>query len=284
MFSVIRIHTNRGIYKIMKKKFGILTIVIFLMGILLTGCGQTQKSKDTSWDDIKSKGKFIVGLDDSFPPMGFRDEKGQIVGFDIDMAKAVAEKLGVKVEFKPVDWDGVILSLNNKDIDVIWNGLSISEERKKQIDFSEVYLQNKQIIVVQKDSTINNKKDLSSKTVGLQMGSTSEKALKADTSTSKSLKEVRKYSNNTEALLDLSQGRTDAVIVDEVVGRYYIEKKPGLYKILDDNFGVEDYGVGIRKTDTSFKEKLNEALNTIKSDGTADKISQKWFGKNIVTK
>ena len=150
MFSVIRIHTNRGIYKIMKKKFGILTIVIFLMGILLTGCGQTQKSKDTSWDDIKSKGKSIVGLDDSFPPMGFRDEKGQIVGFDIDMAKAVAEKLGVKVEFKPVDWDGVILSLNNKDIDVIWNGLSISEERKKQIDFSEVYLQNKQIIVDRK--------------------------------------------------------------------------------------------------------------------------------------
>lgn len=283
MFSVIRIHTNRGIYE-MKKKFGVLTIVIFLMGILLTGCGQTQKSNDTSWDDIKAKGKFVVGLDDSFPPMGFRDEKGQIVGFDIDMAKAAAEKLGVKVEFKPVEWDGVILSLNNKDIDVIWNGLTITEERKKQIAFSKVYLQNKQIIVVQKNSTINSKKDLSGKTVGLQMGSSSEKALKADADTSKSLKEVRKYSNNTEALLDLSQGRTDAVIVDEVVGRYYIEKKPDLYKILDDNFGVEDYGVGIRKTDTSFKEKLDEALDTIKSDGTADKISQKWFGKNIVTK
>lgn len=283
MFSVIRIHTNRGIYK-MKKKFGVLTIVIFLMGILLTGCGQTQKSNDTSWDDIKAKGKFVVGLDDSFPPMGFRDEKGQIVGFDIDMAKAAAEKLGVKVEFKPVEWDGVILSLNNKDIDVIWNGLTITEERKKQIVFSKVYLQNKQIIVVQKNSTINSKKDLSGKTVGLQMGSSSEKALNADADTSKSLKEVRKYSNNTEALLDLSQGRTDAVIVDEVVGRYYIEKKPDLYKILDDNFGVEDYGVGIRKTDTSFKEKLDEALDTIKSDGTADKISQKWFGKNIVTK
>ncbi|BAH05681.1 amino acid ABC transporter substrate-binding protein [Clostridium kluyveri] len=268
----------------MKKKFGILTIVIFLMGILLTGCGQTQKSNDTSWDDIKAKGKFVVGLDDSFPPMGFRDEKGQIVGFDIDMAKAAAEKLGVKVEFKPVEWDGVILSLNNKDIDVIWNGLTITEERKKQIVFSKVYLQNKQIIVVQKNSTINSKKDLSGKTVGLQMGSSSEKALNADADTSKSLKEVRKYSNNTEALLDLSQGRTDAVIVDEVVGRYYIEKKPDLYKILDDNFGVEDYGVGIRKTDTSFKEKLDEALDTIKSDGTADKISQKWFGKNIVTK
>lgn len=268
----------------MKKKFTILTIVIFLIGILLTGCGQSQKSSDTSWDTIKSKGKFVVGLDDSFPPMGFRDDKGQIVGFDIDMAKAVAQKLGVKVEFKPVEWDGIILSLNNKDIDVIWNGLTITDERKKQIAFSKVYLQNRQIIVVQNNSTINSKKDLSGKTVGLQMGSSSEKALSSDTTTFKSLKDVRKYSNNTEALLDLNQGRIDAVVVDEVVGRYYIEKKPGLYKILNDNFGVEDYGVGIRKSDVSFKEKLDEALDTIKNDGTADKISQKWFGKNIITK
>ncbi|MFL0194718.1 amino acid ABC transporter substrate-binding protein [Clostridium sp. WILCCON 0269] len=268
----------------MKKKFGILTMVIFLLGILLTGCGQTQQSGDKSWDDIKAKGKFVVGLDDSFPPMGFRDEKGQIVGFDIDMAKAAAEKLGVKVEFKPVEWDGIILSLNNKDIDVIWNGLTITADRKKQIAFSKVYLQNKQIIVVQNNSAIKSKKDLSGKRVGIQLGSSSETALNADTTTSKSLKEVRKYSNNTEALLDLNQGRIDAVVVDEVVGRYYIEKKPGLYKILDDNFGKEDYGVGIRKTDTSFREKLDEALDTIKSDGTADKISKKWFGENIVTK
>ncbi|OAA91800.1 amino acid ABC transporter substrate-binding protein [Clostridium ljungdahlii] len=268
----------------MKKKLGILTLVIFLLGIILTGCGQGQKSSDKSWDDIKSKGQFVVGLDDSFPPMGFRDEKGQIVGFDIDMAKAAAQKMGVKVVFKPVEWDGIILSLNNKDIDVIWNGLTITDKRKKQIGFSKVYLQNKQIIVVKSDSNIKNKKDLSGKTVGLQMGSSSETALNSDAATAKSLKNIRKYSNNTEALLDLNQGRIDAVVVDEVVGRYYLQKKPGLYKILEDNFGKEDYGVGIRKTDESFKNKLDEALDSMKKDGTANKISQKWFGKDIIAK
>ncbi|MEY8000281.1 amino acid ABC transporter substrate-binding protein [Clostridium sp. Mt-5] len=267
----------------MKKRLGVLALVAFLVGTMLSGCGQTQQT-DKSWDDIKSKGEFVVGLDDSFPPMGFRDSKGQIVGFDIDMAKAAAKKMGVKVVFKPVEWDGIILSLKNKDIDVIWNGLTITNDRKKQISFSKVYLQNKQIIVVKNDSNIKNKKDLSGKTVGLQLGSSSETALKSDTATSKSLKEVRKYSNNTEALLDLNQGRIDAVVVDEVVGRYYLQKKPGLYKILDDNFGKEDYGVGIRKTDTTFENKLNEALDSMKKDGTADKISQKWFDKDIIAK
>jgi polar amino acid transport system substrate-binding protein len=123
---------------------------------------------------------------------------------------------------------------------------------------------------------------LASKVVGLQLGSSSETALNSDTSTKNSLKEIKKYSNNTEALLDLKNGRVSAVIVDEVVGRYYIAKKPGVYKVLNDNFGKEDYGIGIRKTDTSFKNKLNETLNSMKKDGTEDKISKKWFGEDII--
>ena len=268
----------------MKKKLTLLTIMIFVLGLLVSGCGQSKQAGDTSLKDIKQKGKFIVGLDDSFPPMGFKNDKGEIVGFDIDMAKEAAQRMGVKVEFKPVQWDGIILSLNNKDIDVIWNGLTITDKRKEQIDFSKVYLQNKQIIVVKNDSSIKTKKDLAGKVVGLQLGSSSETALAADTNTSKALKETKKYSDNTEALMDLSQGRLDAVVVDEVVGRYYISKKPGLYKTLDEDFGKEDYGVGIRKTDKSFKEELDKTLDAMKADGTADKISQKWFGKNIITK
>ncbi len=268
----------------MKKRLVLLTIVIFTLGIFLSGCGQAKQSGDNSWNDIKQKGEFVVGLDDSFPPMGFKDDKGEVVGFDIDLAKEAAKRMGVKVVFKPVQWDGIILSLNNKDIDVIWNGLTITDKRKEQIAFSKVYLQNKQIIVVRNDSQISSKKDLSGKVVGLQLGSSSEAALSADTNTSKSLKEVKKYSDNTEALMDLKQGRLDAVVVDEVVGRYYLSKKSGIYKTLNDDFGKEDYGVGIRKTDSSFKEELDKALDSMKADGTADKISQKWFGKNIIAK
>ena len=146
----------------MRKKNILFSILIMGLIFMLTGCGNKSK-EDTSLKDIKDKGEFVVGLDDSFPPMGFKNDKGEIVGFDIDLAKEVAKKMGVKVVFKPVQWDGVVLSLNNKDIDVIWNGLTITEKRKEQINFSKPYVENKQIIVVNNDSNIKSKKDLNKK-------------------------------------------------------------------------------------------------------------------------
>lgn len=266
----------------MKKKFKLL-MVAMLSTAILTACGSTS-STDNSLKDIKEKKELIVGLDDNFPPMGFRDNSGEIVGFDIDMAKEVGKRMGVKITFKPVEWDGVILSLNNKDIDAIWNGLTITDKRKEQISFSKVYLQNKQVVIARSNSNISKKSDLNDRIVGLQMGSSSEIALTSDSNLSSSLKEVKKYSNNTEALLDLNAERIDAVIVDEVVGRYYISKKPGDYKVLEENLGLEDYGVGIRKTDTSLTSEIDKILEEMKSDGTANTISQKWFGKDIIYK
>lgn len=264
----------------MKNKFNLL-IVAMLSTVILTACGSTP-SADNSLNDIKEKKELIIGLDDNFPPMGFRDNSGEIVGFDIDMAKEVGKRMGVKVTFKPVEWDGVILSLNNKDIDAIWNGLTITDKRKEQIAFSKVYLQNKQIIITRNNSNISKKSDLKDKTVGLQMGSSSESALAGDTELSNSLKEIKKYSNNTEALLDLNAERIDAVVVDEVVGRYYVNKKPDDYKVLNENLGVEDYGVGIRKTDKSLTKEIDKLLDEMKTDGTSNTISNKWFGKDIL--
>ncbi len=267
----------------MKKRIVLFIAIISVMSLLFSGCG-SKSSADDSLNEIKEKGEFVVGLDDSFPPMGFRDDKGEIVGFDIDLAKEVGKRMGVNVVFKPVDWDGVVLSLKNKDIDVIWNGLTITEDRLKQINFSNAYLENDQIIVVQSDSDIKAKSDLSGKIVGLQLGSSSEVALASDEAIQSSLKEIKKYSNNTEALMDLAAGRVDAVIVDEVVGRYYIEKREGVYKVLEDNFGEESYGVGLRKEDKKFQDELNNILDEIKEDGTGEKISNKWFGENILSK
>lgn len=265
------------------KKFILLFISVFILGLLLVGCGSKETAVD-SLEEIKNKGEFVVGLDDSFPPMGFRNQNGEIVGFDIDLAKEAAKKMGVNVVFKPVDWDGVLLSLKNKDIDVIWNGLTITEKRKEQIGFTQGYLKNGQIIVVKEQSNIESKKGLAEKVVGVQMGSSSEEALNNDKETTDSLKEVKKYPNNTDALLDLKAGRLDAVVVDEIVGRYYIAKKPGEYKVLKDNFGDEEYGVGYRKADESFGQALNKALDEMKADGTADEISKKWFGEAITGK
>jgi polar amino acid transport system substrate-binding protein len=162
--------------------------------------------------------------------------------------------------------------------------LTITDKRKEQIAFSKVYLQNKQIIIVNSKSNISSKTGLNGKIAGLQMGSSSETALAKDALLTKSLKEVKKYSNNTEALLDLNAGRIDAVIVDEVVGRYYVSKKSADYKVLNDNLGIEDYGVGIRKNDTSLNAEIDKILEEIKTDGTANTISKKWFGKDIIYK
>jgi polar amino acid transport system substrate-binding protein len=266
----------------LKKITAILASSMIFISIL-SGCSKTSTAKDT-YSEIKKKGTIVVGLDDQFPPMGFKDEKGEIVGFDIDLAKEAANRMGLKVEFKPVDWSGVTASLNNKEIDLSWNGLTITEKRKKEIDFTKAYLENKQIIIVKQDSTISTKSDLNGKLVGLQLGSSSEEAVNKEADLVKSFKELRKFPANTEALLAVKNATIDAVVVDEIVGRYYIAKKPGEYKILSEDFGREEYGIGIRKSDKTFLQDLDKTLDAMKSDGTADEISKRWFGEDIIKK
>lgn len=261
----------------MKKIFMMLT-AIAVSAMVITGCGSKNK---TGIEGIKDRGKMIVGLDDSFPPMGFRDENNEIVGFDIDLAREVADVIGVDVEFKPVVWETIGMSLNNNDIDMIWNGCTITDARKKEMDFSTPYLNNKQILVVAPDSPIKGKADLAGKTIAIQLGSSSQEALEKDTEVMASLKEVRKFENNVDALMDLKVGRVDAVIVDLVVGRYYISKHPEDYVVLDDSFQDEFYGIGMRKEDSTFVTEVNNALKQLNEDGTAAKVSEKWFGENV---
>ena len=161
---------------------------------MLAGCGSssnestTSESKeDTSLTDVQSAGHFTLGLDADFAPMGFTDDNGEIVGFDIDLAKAVGEKMGVDVEVKPIDWDSKDMELSSGKIDVIWNGFSITDERRQEVLFSNPYLSTKQSIVVKKGSDITKKADLAGKKIALQDGSTSEDALKADTATYESV-------------------------------------------------------------------------------------------------
>ncbi len=261
----------------MKTKLKILAITI-LAAVLITGCGSKNK---TGIEGITERGKMIVGLDDSFPPMGFRDENNEIVGFDIDLAREVASRLGVEVEFRPVVWETIGMSLNNGDIDMIWNGYTISDARKKEVEFSQPYLTNQQIIVVGPNSDIKSKADLAGKTIALQAGSTSQDALEKDVEVFNSLQEVRKFENNVDALLDLKVGRVEAVIVDSVVGRYYMALHPEDYFVLDDSFKDEFYGIGMRKEDKTFVSAINEVLEEMGKDGSAAEISNKWFDDNI---
>lgn len=252
------------------KKLIAAMMALLVAGMLLAGCGGAEKKK------------IVVGLDDNFPPMGFRDDKNNIAGFDVDMAKEAAKRLGMEVEFKPIDWNSKEAELNGKRVDALWNGLTITEKRRENILFTNPYMENRQIIVVAANSPIKTKADLAGKVVGAQEGSSSIEALEKDAATLNSFKELKKFGDNVAALMDLKTGRLDAVVVDEIVGRYYIAKKPGEYSILADNFGSEEYGVGLRKDDKELLAKLQKAMDEMKKDGTAAKISKQWFGEDIV--
>ena len=165
---------------------------------------------------------------------------------------------------------------------MLWNGLTITEKRKENILFSKPYMENRQIIVVKTGSPIKDKAGLKDRTVGTQEGSTSVDAVEKEPAVLKSFKEFKKYGDFIAALMDLDTGRLDAVVIDEIVGRYYTAMKPGQYHVLTENFGTEEYGVGLRKSDGALLAALQKALDEMKKDGAAAKISTKWFGSDIL--
>ena len=261
------------------KKFAALALLA--LGAALVGCNKQEAATPGAAAPVAVT-RIVVGLDDNFPPMGFRDDKNQLVGFDIDLAREAGKRLGIEVEFKPIDWNAKEAELSGKRVDVLWNGLTITEERKKNIAFTAPYMQNHQIVVVKADAAIKAKADLAGKVVGVQDGSSAVEAIEKDAATAQSFKQLKKYGDNVTALMDLSAGRVDAVVLDEVVGRYYSAKKPGEYAVLDEHFGTEDYGVGLRQDDAALRTRLDEVLTAMKGDGSGARIAEQWFGKNIL--
>lgn len=270
-------------------------IAVSLAGIMsaamLTSCGgNTQSTQTTGADEslkkVQEKGSFTIGLDADFAPMGFTQDDGEIVGFDIDLAKAVAEKMGVSLEVKPIDWDSKSMELSTGKIDFIWNGFSISEERKQEVLFSEPYLSTKQSIIVKADSPIKTKADLAGKKIALQDGSTSEDALKADAATYESIGDsnISRFKENSQVLMEVDSGRADAAVIDEVFVRYYLQKEnlSDKYTVLEEGFDEEDYGVGGRKGDVALMEAVNKALEECKAEGKTSEISEKWFGEDLI--
>lgn len=257
-----------------KIKFITFALISTILLSSLVGCS-TKKAESVS----DKQQKIVIGMDDSFPPMEFRDSSNKLQGFDIDLANEISKRLNIKVEFMPTDWNGVIQSLNAKRFDIILSALSVTPEREQQIVFSKPYLEEKQIIVVAKNNTdINAPEDLKGKVVGVQLGSTSEEAIKPIGGT---IKEVKKYEKNTEALEDLAIGRTQAVVVDELVGRYYIKEHSDKYRVLSQSLAKEPIAIGFRKEDTALKDKFDKVLDEMQKDGTMESTSKKWFGENI---
>ena len=198
-------------------------LVLFsvLMMLLVVGCGSSGPKK------------MVIGLDDNFAPMGFRNEKNEIVGFDIDLAREACKRAGMEVTFKPIDWSAKEAELNGKRIDAIWNCFTINPEREKVIQFSKPYINNCQVVAVPVASKIETLADLKGKAVGVQDDSTGSYLLDGKyADMRKGLKEYKKYPDFAAAFLDIDSGRLDALVVDEILVRYYMKKAPGKYKVL----------------------------------------------------
>lgn len=261
------------------------------MATLFAGCqtqdGDGMESTDTavagedkSLDSIKEKGKFILGLDDSFPPMGFRDENNEIVGFDIDLAKEVTARMGVELVVQPISWDSKEMELNSGNIDCIWNGMSINDDRKAAMNLSDAYLRNDMVFVVLDSSAYNSQADLAGKNVAVQNGSSAQEILEGSEFKGQA-GSIIGYDDNVTAFMDLDANGVDAVFLDSVVANYFITSKNKPYRILSDVLYEEEYAIGFRKNDQALRDEVQKILSEMKADGKVEEISTKWFGSDI---
>ena len=265
-------------------------ILALVLTMLVTGCSPPAPDADpdqaangsvekSTLDLAKEAGKLVVGLDDAFPPFGFRNDKNELVGFDIDLGEALAEKLGLKIEWQPSEWSGIIPSLKTKKFDAIWSGMSVTEKRLEEVNFTTPYIGSAQVIILATDNDeIKSREDLAGKVVGTQLGSTGEVACERELV---DLKDLKTFDVFTEAINDLKTGRLNAVVIDDITARYYLKQQPDVFKVLDDILSYEPMAIAVRKEDADLLEALNKAIESMVDDGTYKAISEQWFGEDM---
>ncbi len=249
-------------------------ITLALLGMLavgtLTGCGQGN-SGDT----------FTVGFDAEFPPYGYRDENGEYVGFDLDLAAEVAERNDWELVKQPIEWTAKDMELESESIDCIWNGFTMNG-REEQYTWSEPYVDNSQVFVVAADSGISTKSDLEGKVVAVQKDSSALKALNDEEKAENialrdSFAELIEYADYNTAFMDLEQGAVEAVAIDIGVAQYQIEKREaGAYVMLEEKLATEQYGVGFLLGNEELRDTVQATLDEMLADGTFMEIAEKW--------
>lgn len=227
-------------------------------------------------------GTLIVGFDQDFPPMGFVGDNGEYTGFDLDLAKEVASRLGLEYKAQPIAWDSKDMELESGNIDCIWNGFTITG-REDDYTWTTPYMANKQVFVVANDSDIKSQADLAGKVVEVQADSSAEAALRENQDLANTFGQLLTTPDYNTAFMDLEQGAVDAVAMDVIVAGYQIKQRNADFKILDDSLSEEEYGVGFKKGNTELRDKVQGALEEMAADGTLAKISDEWFGEDVTT-
>ena len=271
-----RMTSKRG--TIMKK------FLVLLMAMILTfslaACGATEEEAPASAEPAVEK--LTIGVDDTYPPMEYRDENNELVGFDIAFANALAAEMGVEIEFVPTAWDGIFSALNSDKYDMIISSVSITPDRLEGFEFSKPYLSNGQVIVVAPDNdSVTTSEDLAGKKVGVQLETTADIAATKLMDTTAF--EMTRYDDIIQTFADMKTGRLDAIVVDYAVAIDYVSKDPDNFKITTAQLTNEPIGVCIKKGNTELKSRVDEAISALQDSGAMVPISEEWLGGNYVT-
>jgi polar amino acid transport system substrate-binding protein len=223
-----------------------------------------------------------VGLDDTFAPMGFRDEANELVGFDIDLANAVGEELGWEIVFQPIAWDAKEMEMAAKNIDCVWNGMSRTPEREEMWTLSQNYLNNRIVIMTTPDVEITSLDQLAEYQIGTQAKSAAlETVIASDVYESISAN-IQEYPTYDEVIMDMQAGRIQVMIVDEVLGQYKNANLDTKMNVATVDVGDDMYCIGFRKEDTALCTQVEDAIKAIAASGKGAEISEKWFGENLL--
>ncbi len=253
-----------------------LILLFAVMIFMLTGCGNETSVKHD---------KLIIGVDEEFAPMTFRNEQGELVGFDIDLAKETARRMGVDIEFVPIDWNNKEIDIKSGKVDMIWSGLDIIPERDGNMIFSKPYMDNRQILMVRhgNDKNIYSIADLAGKIVGTQAGSNSEDYVHESKQIADSFADFKTYNNIRESFAALIKNECDVLIIDEIAGHYEMIKRPDTFELIEDTFGsATEFGIGFKKNDTALRDQVQAVFDEVIKDGTAKAISLKWFDADLI--
>ena len=274
----------------MKRATGFTAVLMAAaMVFTMAGCGSskdadTSAKKETKTEDSKDKEnsdkQFIVGFDAEYPPYGYKDDNGEYVGFDLDLAQEVCARNGWELVKQPIDWDSKDMELNSGSIDCIWNGFTMTG-REDDYTWSKPYVDNSIVVVVKEGSGIEKKEDLAGKVVAVQADSSGLAALTDEEDNEENLKlaasfsDLQQVADYNTAFMNLEAGAVDAIVVDIGVADYQLESRTG-FAMLDDKIRTEQYAVGFKLGNEELRDQVQSTLDEMVKDGTFDDVAKKW--------